>query len=181
MLTNNKLPGGRSRRDVLTPRPSLAPAALEAAQQPFKSRTWMAALRVICGRDGGDFTRTRRLGRDRLERLVRGEVTRGGAKRACFRITGKLFAALDDRAGVLAHRRGALERVHLLPVTPHGFPPLGRWSNTLVSRLGRRNPVPSPAAPDSPGRAVPGYGWPPGEACGAPNAPTRFMPPAIGI
>ncbi|MEU7139782.1 IS110 family transposase [Nocardia sp. NPDC046473] len=90
------------------------PAALEAAQQPFKSRTWMAALGVICGRDGGDFARSRRLGRDRLERLVRGEVTRGGAKRACFRITGKLFAALDDRAGVLAHRRGALERVHLL-------------------------------------------------------------------
>ncbi|MCP2317939.1 Transposase IS116/IS110/IS902 family protein [Nocardia amikacinitolerans] len=89
------------------------PAALEAAQQPFKSRTWMAALRVICGRDGGDFARTRRLGRDRLERLVR-EVTRCGAKRPCFRITRKLFAALDDPSGVLAHRRGALERVHLL-------------------------------------------------------------------
>ncbi|WP_329409400.1 IS110 family transposase [Nocardia vinacea] len=90
------------------------PAALEAAQQPFKSRTWMAALRVICGRDGADFARTRRLGRDRLERLVRGEVTRAGAKRPCFRITSKLFAALDDPAGVLAHRRGALERVRLL-------------------------------------------------------------------
>ncbi|NNH75254.1 IS110 family transposase [Nocardia uniformis] len=90
------------------------PAALEAAQQPFESRTWMAALRVICGRDGGDFARTRRLGRNRLERLIRGEVTRGGAKRPCFRITGKLFAAPDDPAGVLAHRRGAVERVHLL-------------------------------------------------------------------
>jgi hypothetical protein len=61
-----------------------------------------------------NFARTRRLGRDRLERLVRAEVTRAGAKRPCFRITSKLFAALDDPAGVLAHRRGALERVHLL-------------------------------------------------------------------
>ncbi|QIS22113.1 IS110 family transposase [Nocardia terpenica] len=90
------------------------PAALEAARQPFKSRTWMAALQLICGRDSGDFARTRRLGRDRLERLVRGEAVRAGAKRPCFRITGKLFAALDDPAGVLAHRRGALERVALL-------------------------------------------------------------------
>ena len=31
------------------------PAALDTARQPFRSRTWMAALSVILDRDGGDF------------------------------------------------------------------------------------------------------------------------------
>ena len=31
------------------------PAALECAQQPFRSRTWIAALTVIVDRDGGEF------------------------------------------------------------------------------------------------------------------------------
>jgi hypothetical protein len=31
------------------------PAALDTARQPFRSGTWMAALSVIAGRDGGDF------------------------------------------------------------------------------------------------------------------------------
>ncbi|WP_072481387.1 hypothetical protein [Amycolatopsis australiensis] len=30
------------------------PAALDTARQPFRSRTWAAALGVICGRDHGD-------------------------------------------------------------------------------------------------------------------------------
>src|SRR5918995_1310795 len=38
------------------------PAAITTAQQPFKSSTWVAAMHVIMTRDGGDFTRTRRLG-----------------------------------------------------------------------------------------------------------------------
>jgi hypothetical protein len=38
------------------------PAALDTARQPFRSATWIAALPVIAGQDGGDFTRTRRLG-----------------------------------------------------------------------------------------------------------------------
>jgi len=42
------------------------PAALESAKQPFKSTTWVAAMSVIIGRDGGDFARTRRLGPARL-------------------------------------------------------------------------------------------------------------------
>jgi hypothetical protein len=41
-------------------------AALDTARQPFRSGTWMAALSVITGRDGGDFGRTRRLGAARL-------------------------------------------------------------------------------------------------------------------
>jgi transposase len=89
------------------------PAALECAQQPFRSKTWAAALHVICERDGGELSRTRRLGLARFEQAVRREVIRRGGHRPCLRIIGKLFAALADPAGVLAHRRGGLERVQL--------------------------------------------------------------------
>jgi transposase len=90
------------------------PAALETARQPFRSRTWAAAMWVILDRDGGDFDRTLRLGAARFERAVRREITRRGGQKPCLRISRKLFAALADPAGVLAHRPGALERVQLL-------------------------------------------------------------------
>ena len=90
------------------------PAALDTARQPFRSRTWAAAMTVICDRDGGDLARTHRLGLARFERVVRREVNRRGGQRPSRRITRALFAALADPAGVLAHRRGALERVQLL-------------------------------------------------------------------
>ena len=44
------------------------------AQQPFKSHTWLAAMRVLMIRDGGDFTRTSRLGPARFEHAVRKEL-----------------------------------------------------------------------------------------------------------
>ena len=87
------------------------PAALETAKQPFKSSTWVAAMSVIMTRDGGDLARTRRLGAARFEHAVRKEVTRRGKVRPCLRIVRKLYAALGDPAGVLAHRRGAFERI----------------------------------------------------------------------
>jgi transposase len=90
------------------------PAALDAARQPFRSGTWMAALSVIAGRDVGDFSRTRRLGAARFERAVRREITRRGGQKPCLRIVRAVFAALSDPAGVIAHRPGALERVTLL-------------------------------------------------------------------
>jgi transposase len=90
------------------------PAALDAARQPFRSRTWVAALSVISGRDDGDLARTRRLGISRFEHAVRREVTRRGGRKPCLRIVRNLFAALADPAGVIAHRPGALERVALL-------------------------------------------------------------------
>jgi transposase len=90
------------------------PAALETANWPFRSKTWAAAMWVILDRDGGDFARARRLGPDRFEQMVRREITRRGGHRPCLRIVRKLFAALADTTGVLAHRRGALERVQLL-------------------------------------------------------------------
>jgi hypothetical protein len=45
---------------------------------------------------------------------VRREITRRGGQKPCLRIVRGLFAALADRAGVIAHRPGALERVQLL-------------------------------------------------------------------
>jgi transposase len=90
------------------------PAVLDAARQPFRSVTWMAALAVVAGRDGGDLARTRRLGAARFEHAVRREVTRRGRHKPCLRIVRAMFAALADRAGVIAHRPGALERIALL-------------------------------------------------------------------
>jgi transposase len=58
------------------------PAALDAARKPFRSRTWAAAMTVICDRDGGDLARTRRLGVDRFEQQVRREVLRRGGQKA---------------------------------------------------------------------------------------------------
>ena len=90
------------------------PAALDTARQPFRWATWPAAMSVILERDGADLARARRLGLSRFEAAVRREIARRGGRRPYLRIVRKLFAALADPAGVLAHRLGALERVQLL-------------------------------------------------------------------
>jgi len=90
------------------------PASLDAARQPFRWATWPAAMSVILDRDGGDLSRTRRLGLARFESAVRREVVRRGRQRPCITIVRRLFAALTDEAGVIAHRAGALERVSFL-------------------------------------------------------------------
>jgi len=90
------------------------PASLETAQQPFRSRTWAAAMSVVCERDAGDLDRTRRLGPARFEHAVRREITKRGGQKPSLRIVRRLFAALADPAGVLAHRPGAMERVAFL-------------------------------------------------------------------
>jgi transposase len=97
------------------------PATLETARQPFRSHTWAAAMSVIVDRDGGDLERTRRLGWARFERAVRREITKRGGQKPCLRIARQLYSALADPTGVLAHRRGALERVQLV---------LEDWSDT---------------------------------------------------
>src|SRR5215207_7405217 len=90
------------------------PAAVETARQPFRSKTWAAAMTVIVDRDSGDMDRTRRLGWARFERAVRREITRRGGQKPSLRIARNLFAALTDPAGVIAHRRGGLERIALV-------------------------------------------------------------------
>jgi transposase len=97
------------------------PAALQTARQPFRSSTWTTAMSVVLDRDGGDLTRTQRLGLARLESAVRREILRRGRQKPCLRIVRGLFAALTDPAGVITHRPGALERVALL---------LGDWLET---------------------------------------------------
>ena len=92
------------------------PAVLETAQQPFRSHTWIAGLAVVVDRDGGDLSRTRRLGGARFEHAIRREITKRGGLKPCLRIVRELFAALADPTGVAAHRAGALERVQLLLV-----------------------------------------------------------------
>jgi transposase len=90
------------------------PAVLDAAAQPFRSRTWIAAVSVVVERDGGDLARTRRLGWTRFESAIRRQITSNGGYKPCLRIARRVFAALDHPAGVIAHRAGALERVALL-------------------------------------------------------------------
>jgi transposase len=90
------------------------PAALTTAKKPFKSQTWAAAMHVALDRDGGDLDRTHRLGWARFETAVRREITRRGGQKPSLRIARNLFAALTDPAGVIAHRRGALERAALV-------------------------------------------------------------------
>ena len=90
------------------------PTALEAAAQPFRSQTWVAAMSVVLDRDAGDLDRTRRLGWARFERAVRREITRRGGHRPCLRIARKLFAVLGDDTGLLAHRAAVLERVGMV-------------------------------------------------------------------
>lgn len=90
------------------------PAALTTAAQPFKSRTWAAAMHVILDRDGADLHRTRRLGWDRFERAVRREITRRGGQKPSLRIARNLFAVLSDDTGLVAHRTAALERVAMV-------------------------------------------------------------------
>jgi transposase len=80
------------------------PAALDTARQPFRSKTWAAAMSVILDRDGGDFDRTRRLGPARFEQAVRREISRRGGQKPSLRILRGLFASLADPAGVVAHR-----------------------------------------------------------------------------
>jgi transposase len=90
------------------------PAVLPAARQPFRSRTWIAALGVVVDRDGGDLARTRRLGAARFEHAVRRRILAAGGQKPRLRILRAVFAALEHPAGVATHRPGALERVQLL-------------------------------------------------------------------
>src|SRR5258707_13337833 len=62
------------------------PAALQTARQPFRSSTWTAAMSIVVDRDGGDLTRTPRLGVARFETAVRREVLRRGKQKPCPRL-----------------------------------------------------------------------------------------------
>ena len=101
------------------------PAALGAAERPLESATWLAAMGMITDRCYGDPARLRKMGYEKFLAAVRRELPRWGGKYVCHKIVKGLWEALADAGGVIAQRRGALERVHLL---------LGDW-RSLRARL----------------------------------------------
>jgi transposase len=91
------------------------PAVLDTARQPFKSTTWHAAVTVALDRAaGGDLSRVTRLGHGRFDAAVRRQVGRWDAVNPWQKIIDGVLAACASPSGVLAMRRGALERVALL-------------------------------------------------------------------
>ncbi len=91
------------------------PAVLDTARQPFKSTTWHAALTVALDRAAaGDLSRVTRLGQKRFDAAVRRQVARWDAVHPWQKIIDGVLAACASPAGVIALRRGALERVALL-------------------------------------------------------------------
>lgn len=90
------------------------PAVLGAAAQPFDSMSWQASLAVVLERCNGDPVRLRRLGWQRFATAVRRELPRWGTTRWFSAIVRAVFDALADSTGVVAQRRGALERARLV-------------------------------------------------------------------
>ena len=86
------------------------PAVLTTAAQPFDSMSWQASVAVVLGRADGDPARVRRMGWERFSRMVRRELPRWGTTRWYSPIVRAVFDALGDPTGVIAQRRGALER-----------------------------------------------------------------------
>lgn len=69
---------------------------------------------VITDRRCGGPARLRKVGYEKFAAAVRRELPRGGAKDVYHKLVEGLWEALADPGGVIAQRRGALERVHLL-------------------------------------------------------------------
>jgi transposase len=86
------------------------PGVLEAAADPFDSTNWCAALAVVLGRCDGRPERLNRFGLARFEAAVCRELPRWGGSRRRRAIIEAVFVALVDPRGVMAQRRGALER-----------------------------------------------------------------------
>jgi transposase len=92
------------------------PAALQASGEPFKSKSWLAAMTVVLDRVGasGDLSVIRRWGWSRFAAAVRRELPRHGATRWYSAIVRAVFDAATDpvraAAGVSSQRAGALER-----------------------------------------------------------------------
>ena len=115
------------------------PAALDTARQPFRSRTWMAALQVITGRDRGDLARTRRLGAARFEQAVRREITRRGGLKPCLRIVRGLFTALSrsGRGDRAPGRRAGAGRSCCWRTGRHTRTRLAQAEQRMTARPGR--------------------------------------------
>jgi transposase len=88
------------------------PTVAETCARPLESVTWLAALRVVTGRCGGQPAKLAAMGEEAFTALVRSAMPGWGAQRACGRICVQVFAALTGTEGVVAScRRGLLRRV----------------------------------------------------------------------
>jgi hypothetical protein len=88
------------------------PVVTEACAGPFGSVTWLAALRVVTARCGGDPGKRAGMGQEAFTAAVRGAVAGWGGKKAWGTISARVFAALTDTEGVVTwSRRGLLRRV----------------------------------------------------------------------
>jgi transposase len=88
------------------------PVVTEACAGPFGSVTWLAALRVVTARCGGDPGKLAGMGQEAFTAAVRGAVAGWGGKKAWGTISARVFAALTDTEGVVTwSRRGLLRRV----------------------------------------------------------------------
>ncbi len=88
------------------------PGVLEAAADPFDSTNWCAALALVLERCNGRPERLARMGLARFEAAVVRELPRWGGSRRRRNIIEAVYTALVDPAGVMAQRRGVLERAH---------------------------------------------------------------------
>ena len=86
------------------------PVVLDAAGDPLKSATWLACLAVALAAGDGDLDAVHARGQRAFVDTARAGLHAWGATRICRRIAVAVYAALPDRAGVLAQRPGALER-----------------------------------------------------------------------
>jgi transposase len=88
------------------------PVVTEACAGPFGPVTWLAALRVVTARCGGDPGKLAGMGQEAFTAAVRGAVAGWGGKKAWGTISARVFAALTDTEGVVTwSRRGLLRRV----------------------------------------------------------------------
>lgn len=86
------------------------PASLGAAAQPFDSMSWQASMFVALDRCDGDPATVRAMGWKRFAATVCRELPRWGTTRWFSPIVRAVFDATSDLSGVVAQRRGALER-----------------------------------------------------------------------
>ena len=110
----------------------VAPALLEARQAPFKSLTWLAAVEVVLGHDGG-LAGVAALGYEEFAALVRAALPGWGGQRL-GPAARAVFAALGDDRGVARMRRAALGRAgHALGDLRHARAQLARAEASMTA------------------------------------------------
>jgi transposase len=87
------------------------PSAPSAAAQPFKSRTWLAAVETVTRECGSDPGKLAGLGEEAFAGLVRGALPGWGGQRITLRIVRSVLAVLDDPDAVAWARRGRFRRI----------------------------------------------------------------------